>query len=80
MKTDFYTKAVLTVIAIALVAIAFQLIFSSAPTRSDFLNLKNIEDQQTRFEKRKDLMMRIPLVWVQGGAIDAEVTGSVSID
>lgn len=80
MKTDFYTRAVLTVIAIALVAIAFQLIFHSAPTRRDIFNLKNIENQEAKSEKFKDLMMRIPLVWVQGGDIDAEVTGSVSID
>jgi len=80
MKTDFYTRAVLTVIAIALFVIAIKLVISSAPTRGDFLNLNNIEDQSENFAKRKDLMMRVPLVWVQGGEIDAAVTGSVTID
>lgn len=80
MKADFYTRAVLTVIAIALVVIAIKLVIPSAPTRGDFLNLKNIEDPAEKFAKRKDLMMRVPLVWVHGGEIDAEVTGSVTID
>jgi hypothetical protein len=80
MKTDFYTRAVLTVIAIALVVIAFQLIFQSTPTRGDFLSLRNIENQEARVAKLKELKMRIPLVWVEGGEINAEVSGSVTID
>jgi len=80
MKNDLYIKAVLTVIAISLVVIAFQLINQSVPTREDFSKLKNIENIEARYEKRKDLMMRIPLVWIEGGEINAEVTGTVSID
>jgi hypothetical protein len=56
------------------------LINQSAPTREDFSKLKNIENIEARYEKRKDLMMRIPLVWIEGGEINAEVTGTVSID
>ena len=44
MKNDLYIKAVLTVIAISLVVIAFQLINQSVPTREDFSKLKNIEN------------------------------------
>lgn len=80
MKTDFYTRAVLTVIAIALIAIAYQLIFQTTPTRGDFFNLRKIENQEVRSEKLRDLRMRIPLVWVEGGEIDAAVTGSVDIN
>ena len=79
MKSDLYIKAVLTIIAAALVAIAFKLISPSTPTRGDLLNLKNIEDPEARSAKRKDLMMRLPLVWVQGGEIEAEVSGTVSM-
>ena len=80
MKTDFYTRAVLTVIAIALTAIAYQLIFQTTPTRGDFFDLRKIENQEARSEKLRELRMRIPLVWVEGGEIDAAVTGSVDIN
>ncbi len=79
MKTDLYTKAILTIISVALVVIAYKLVNPSTPTRGDFFNLKNIEDAEARSAKRKDLMMRLPLVWIQGGEIDAEVSGIVSI-
>jgi hypothetical protein len=79
MKTDLYTKFILTIIAAALVVIAFKLVNLSGPTRGDFFNLKNIEDSDARSAKRKDLMMRLPLIWIQGGEIEAEVSGTVSI-
>ena len=79
MKTDFYIRVVLTIIAAALVVIAFKLVNLSTPTRGDFFNLKNIEDSEARSAKRKDLMMRLPLTWIQGGEIEAEVSGAVSI-
>ena len=33
MQTDLYTKVTLTIIATALVVIAFKLVYQSAPTR-----------------------------------------------
>lgn len=82
---DITSKAILSVIAVALCAIAFKLFnpggsFSGAPTRGDFLALKDIQDPEQRREKHLILMKSIPLVRVEGGQIDAEVTGSVSID
>ena len=82
---DKISKAILTVIAVALCAIAFKLYFPSSsfsgtPTLGDFIALREIKDPKQRKEKHLNLMKSLPLVRIQGGNIDAEVSGSVSID
>ena len=82
---DNISKAILTVIAVALCAIAFKLYFpvsqfSGTPTFGDFIALREIQDPQQRKAKHLDLMKSLPLVRVQGGQIDADVSGNVSID
>lgn len=82
---DNISKAILTIIAVALCAIAFKLYFpcssfSGAPTYGDFIALREIQDPQQRKETRLNLMKSLPLVRVQGGQIDADVSGNVSID
>ena len=79
---DFYTKFVLTVIAISLVIIATGRIepkevhagsFSSGPTIGDLMDLRDIHDQNKLAEARTKIMRSIPLVRVQGGQISADV-------
>lgn len=87
---DKYTKAVLTVIAASLAVVALKLVqpqeahagllSSSPPTYGDFLALRDIKDAAARKEAYMKLMRSIPIVRVQGGQIDADVTGSVQID
>ena len=82
---DNISKTILTVIAVALCAIAFKLYFpgssfSGTPTFGDFIALRAIQDPQQRKEKHLNLMKSLPLVRIQGGQIDAEVSGNVSID
>ena len=86
---DKYTKAVLTVVAISLVVIALKLgqpkdaragVPSSPPTYGEFLALRDIKDEALRKDAYMKLMRSIPVVRVQGGQIDANVSGSVEID
>jgi len=82
---DNISKAILTVIAVALCAIAFKLYFpgssfAGAPTFGDIRALRDIQDPKQRHEKLMKLMNSLPLVRVQGGQVDADVSGNVSID
>ncbi len=78
---DRYTKIVLTVIAISLSVIAIRLIkLREAPTLGDLLALQQIKDPTAREQARKDFFNRISVVRVQGGQIDGEVSGTVSIE
>jgi hypothetical protein len=85
VKMDTYTKVVLTVIAIALCAIAIKLFnprlgSSCSPTFGDFMALREIKDPNQRKETRLRLIKSLPLVRVEGGQVDADVSGSVTID
>jgi len=89
VKMDTYTKVILTVIAIALCAIALKLFnprFGSSgspaksPTFGDFMALREIKDPKQRKETRLRLIKSLPLVRVEGGQVDADVSGSVTID
>lgn len=82
---DNISKTILTVIAVALCVIAFKLFnpggsFVGSPTFGDFIALKDIKDPKQRKEAHLRLKQSIPLVRVQGGKIDADVSGNVSID
>lgn len=86
---DTYSKVVLTIIAVALCAIAFNLFipqlistrsFAGMPTRGDLSALRDISDGEQRKQALLRLMRNVPLIWVQGGDIDAEVTGTVSVE
>ncbi len=82
---DNISKGIFAIIAVALCAIAFKLYspgwsFVGAPTFGDFMALRDIKDPEQRKEKHMRFMKSIPLVRVQGGKIDADVSGNVSID
>lgn len=86
---DRYTKAILTVIAVAVCAIAVKLFFphvgpskslTGAPTFGDLMALREIQDRDQRRLAHINLVKSLPLVRIQGGQIDADVSGSVSID
>lgn len=76
---DRYTKLILTVIAVALCAIAVKL-FIGAPTVGDLMTLREIKDLKQRRLAQISLVKSLPLVRIQGGQIDADVTGSVTVD
>lgn len=77
---DNTIKAILAVIAIALCAITLKLYVSAPPTLGDFLALNDIKDAEKRQKQQLKLIASLPLVRVQGGTIDANIQGSVSID
>ncbi len=74
---DNYSKAILTIIAVALCAIALKL-FSpgssllNTPTFGDFIALREIKDQEQRKESRLKLIKSLPLVRVHGGHVDVD--------
>jgi membrane protein insertase Oxa1/YidC/SpoIIIJ len=68
----------LSIIAIALCAIAVKVIFFGSPTFGDFRSLAQITDAQAKKEKMASLVSRIPVVFVRGGSVG--VSGSVEID
>jgi hypothetical protein len=74
---DNYSKTILTIIAVALCAIAFNLFsrdssFSTTPTFGDLIALREIKDPKQRKEARLKLRKSLPLVRVQGGYVDAD--------
>lgn len=87
---DKYSKCVLTIIAVAVSMIAIKLCFPYAmegdcashntPSYGDFLRLREVQDPSSRKEMRLRLLKHLPLVYIQGGQVDADVTGSVEID
>lgn len=77
---DSYSKNVLTIIAVLLAAIAVKLYLFQPPTYGDFIALRDVEDAEVRKQKHVALIKALPLVRIQGGQVDAEVSGSVSID
>jgi hypothetical protein len=85
IKIDTYTKVVLTIIAIALCAIAIKLFnpqlgSNGSPTFGDFMEMRQIKDPQQRKETRSRLLKSLPLVRIEGGQVDADVSGSVTFD
>jgi hypothetical protein len=69
----------LSIIAIALCAIAIKLIFFGPSTRGDMAAISKIQNADERKAAIESFMNRIPVVWVRGGDIDATVTGSVDV-
>jgi|APLak6261669087_1056070.scaffolds.fasta_scaffold02624_3 hypothetical protein len=72
-------EMLLSIIAIALSAIAIKLIFFGPSTRADMAAIRNIQDADERKVAIERFMNRIPVVWVRGGDIDVNVTGG-SVD
>jgi len=79
---DLYTKAVLTVIAGALVVIGLRLgeppavqagLLDGAPTVGDFRRLRDLKDRNEKQRARRALADRIPMVRVQGGYVDVSI-------
>lgn len=75
----------LSIIAVALCAIAINLIFFGPSTRGDLVALSKIQDPEKKKVAFERYMHRIPVVWVRGGDIDVSgssvnVSGSVEIE
>lgn len=82
---DTVGKLLLLVIAAALCGITVKLYggagpLQCGPTYGDFISLKDIEDLQKRDHVRVKLIQGMPMVRIQGGKIDADVTGTVSVE
>ena len=82
---DTYSKAVLTLIAAGVWAIAIKLFvpdiggsITGAPTFGQFMDLQDVQDKTNREETRKRLLRSVPVVRVHGGFVDA--SGSVNAD
>ena len=82
---DIYSKAVLTLIAVGVWAIAIKLFvpnigdsITGAPIFGQFMDLQDVQDETKREETRKRLLRSVPIVRVHGGFIDA--SGSVNTD
>lgn len=73
-------EVLLSIIAIALCAIAIKLIFFGPSTRGDMVAISKIQNADERKVAIESFVSRIPVVWVRGGDIDATVTGTVEID
>jgi hypothetical protein len=76
---DFYSKFILTIIAVSLAVIAVERIgpkegyagtFSSGPTLGDIMDLQQIVDPQKKSTELNRISRNIPLVRVQGGFIN----------
>ena len=68
-------EILLSIIAIALCAIAVKLIFFGPSTRGDFIAIGKIQNADERKAAFDSFMSRIPVVWVRGGEVDVNVTG-----
>ena len=69
---DNYSKVILTIIAVALCAIAFKIFSNNNPTFGDYIALREIKDYEQRKEARLKLIKSLPLVRVQGGNVDVD--------
>lgn len=82
MNSSLYTNALLTIIALALTAIAAKLWTPSKaePTLGDLYGLASIPDLSERQKKARELLSRIPLAVVKvEGTVDTEVTNDVNV-
>lgn len=86
---DKYTKSLLTVIAVSVSLIAVKMYFPyitqgdlslGVPTFGEYNALRQVVDADTKKERFMRLTKRLPIVRVQGGQIDADVSGSVEIE
>jgi hypothetical protein len=80
---DTYSKAVLTVIAVGVLAIAIKLFvpnmggsITGAPTFGQFMDLQDVQDKTKRDETRKRLLRSVSVVRVHGGLIDVSGSGN----
>jgi len=75
---DRQLKFILSVIALALCVVAFQLNrLASVPTRGDWIRSAGIKDSTARRQSLMQLYSRTPVTWVHGGSV--EVTNQVEI-
>lgn len=82
---DNVSKAIFVVIAVALCSIAFQLFslnstYTNTPKFGNFIDLKEIKDPKQRHEAQLLLIKSLPVIRLQGGQVDAEVSGSVTLE
>lgn len=85
---DKYTRSLLTVIATSMALIAVKMYFpyitqgdfnTGTPTFRDLIAVGQISNAESKKEAYAKLMGRLPLIRVQSGNINAEVTGPVEV-
>ena len=82
MQTDRYTKLVLTIIAVALTAIAIKLWapVTQQPTLGELQSLTAIQDPSSRHNKTRELIERIPIAVVRvDGTVSTAVINQVDV-
>lgn len=84
-RMDKTSKAILIFIALILCFIAFKLhiietAISNTPKLGDFIDLSEMEDSKKIEETQLRLMRNLPLMRIKGGDVNAEVSGSVSVE
>lgn len=79
MKPEKTIAFALVAIAISLAAIAVRMWFFAPATYGELLALKELSQEQKK-EAFVSIYQRIPMIWVRGGSIDADVTGSITTD
>lgn len=72
-------EVLLSVIAVALCAIAIKLIFFGPSTRGDLVAITKIQDAKERQAALENAIGRMPVVWVRGGSLSVD-GGSLSVD
>ncbi|GEM_PF-6002922 len=71
---DQFTRAVLVVIALALVSIAVKMWMPGYATLGDFQALAQIADPQAKEAARAAIASRLVMVRMQGGTVAVDVT------
>ena len=82
---DKTSKAIFIFIALILCIIAFKLhvietAISNTPKLGDFIDLSEMKDPKKIEETQLKLMKNLPLVRIKGGDVNADVSGSVSVE
>lgn len=77
---DRQLKLILSVIALALCVVAFQMSrLARVPTRGDWIRAASLKDTTERRARLMKLYTRTPVTWVHGGSIDIENEVDVAV-
>lgn len=81
MNSENYTKIILTVIAALLLSINIKLwTWPDITKRGDLVAFRTLTNEEEKKKARERYHQNIPVIWIQGGSVDADVSGSVSIE
>ena len=81
MNNTKYTNILLTVIAALLLGINAKLwTWPDITKRGDIIAIRALTNDADKKAAQERYHKNMPVIWIQGGSIDADVSGSVSID